>query len=345
MTAREIKEYAYSLGYSKAGITSADGFTEYVNEVASRGERFNFFTYTTTNPVKDAFPKEKMSDAKSVIVLVWDYYQMEFPENLKEIMGKAYMSRSYGPQPGSIAYARLELMKRFLTDRGCKVDSAIGLPARWAGAKAGVTTFGKNNFAYADGCGSYIIIYTLVVDKELDYDDPTMECPCPPGCHACMDACPTGAIYAPFRLEPSRCIAYNNWMTQAGRGEIPVMPPEDIRDKIGCHIHGCDICQDVCPRNQEKLKQPKKMDLFIAELAKDITLPAILHMTDAFYESRIRPIMYNYIKDKKYFIRNAAIAMGNSGNAEYIKDLELEQSQEDPVIREAVQWALRKLNG
>ena len=66
-------------------------------------------------------------------------------------------------------------------------------------------------------------------------------------------------------------------------------------------------------------------------------------MTDEFYEERIRPIMYNYLKDKRYFIRNAAIAMGNSGNLEFVKDLEMEQEHKDEMIHEAVNWALEKL--
>lgn len=342
MYAKDIKEYGYSLGYSKVGICSAEGFPDYVKEVESRGDEFDILNFTTTNPLKDAMPKTKMPDAKSVIVLVWDYYQMEYPESLKAIMGKAYLSRSYGPQSGSIAHARLELMKKYLQENGCKVDASIGLPARWAGAAAGVTTFGRNNFAYAEGCGSYIIIYTIVIDKELEYDTPTMECPCPPGCHACIDACPMGAIYAPFHLNPKKCISFNNWMTQEGKGTTHI--PEEIREKMGCHIHGCDICQDVCPRNQAKLKEPKKMDPYTAELAKDITLPALLHMDEAFYESRVKPIMYNYIRGIRYFRRNAAIAMGNLGEEAFLPELAKAKDDPDDMVREAVTWAMQKIN-
>lgn len=345
LTAKEIKEYGYSLGYSKVGICSAEGFPDYVKELESRGDEFDILNFTTTNPMKDAMPRTKMPDAKSIIVLVWDYYQYEYPENLKEIMGKAYLSRSYGPQVGSIPHARLELMKEFLIKNECKVDSSIGLPARWAGAAAGVTTFGKNNFAYVDGCGSYIILYTIVVDQEFDYDEPTMECPCPPDCRACMDACPMQAIYEPFHLNPKKCISFFNWMTQEGKGTISTHIPEDIREKIGCHVHGCDVCQDVCPRNQAKLKAPKKMDVFTAELAKDITLPALLHMDETFYESRIKPIMYNYIRGIRYFRRNAAIAMGNLGNKAFIPELEMELDNPDEMIRDAVEWALKKIKG
>lgn len=343
MKAQDIKEFGYRLGYSKVGITSAEGFPDYVEEVLSRGDTFDIFAFTTTNPLKDAMPKTKMPDAKSIIVLVWDYYQYEYPEALKKMIGKAYLGRCYGPQPGSIAYASLQLMKDYLAENGCKVDSSIGLPARWAGAQAGVTTFGRNNFAYAEGCGSYIIISTIVVDQEFEYDEPTMECKCPPDCRACMDACPMQAIYEPFHLDPKKCISFNNWMTQDGRGTISSHIPEEIREKLGCHIHGCDICQDVCPQNQAKLKMPKKMDPFIEAIAEDITLPNILQMTDEFYESRIKPIMYNYIKDMRYFRRNAAIAMGNSKDDIYIKDLELAMETEDEMVREAATWALKKM--
>lgn len=343
ITAKEIKEYGYSLGYSKVGICSAEGFPDYIREVESRGDAFDILNYTTTNPIKDALPKTKMPDAKSILVLVWDYFQCEYPESLKQIMGKAYLSRSYGPQAGSIAHARLELMKAFLEANGCKADSSIGLPARWAGAAAGVTTFGKNNFAYAEGCGSYIILYTIVVDRIFDYDTPTMDCPCPPNCHICMDACPTQALYEPFHLNPKRCISFFNWMTQEGKGDISTHIPEEVREKIGCHVHGCDVCQDACPRNQAKLKMPKKMDAYTAELAKDITLPALLHMDEAFYESRIKPIMYNYIRGIRYFRRNAAIAMGNLGDAAFLPELEQERENPDEMIREAVAWAIRRI--
>lgn len=343
ITAKEIKEYGYSLGYSKVGICSADGFVDYVKEVESRGDEFDILNYTTTNPLMDAMPKQKMPDAKSIIVLVWDYYQCEYPENLKNIIGKAYLSRSYGPQPGSIAHSRLELMKDFLKANGCKVDSSIGIPARWAGAAAGVTTFGRNNFAYAEGCGSYIIIYTIVVDQNFDFDTPTMECMCPPNCHVCIDACPMQAIYSPFHLNPKKCISFFNWMTQEGKGTIPTHIPDEVRNKLGCHVHGCDVCQDVCPRNQKKLKEVKKMDPYTAELAKEITLPALLHMNTDFYESRIKPIMYNYIRDIRYFRRNAAIAMGNLKDRAFIPELELELDNSDELIRNAAEWALHKI--
>ena len=122
MTSKDIKEYGLSIGYSKVGITSADGFPEYVQEVLSRGDHYHFFTYTTANPIQDAIPKNIMPEAKSIIVLVWDYFQKDYPEELKKMIGKAYLGRCYNPIPGSLPYARFQLMKDYLEANG--TDSA-----------------------------------------------------------------------------------------------------------------------------------------------------------------------------------------------------------------------------
>jgi len=207
-----------------------------------------------------------------------------------------------------------------------------------------VTTFGKNTFSYADGIGSFIVIHAMVIDRELEYDRPTMECKCPPGCTACMDACPTQAIYEPFKLNPRRCIAFHAWMTQEGRGfGISTYIPHEVREKMGTHVHGCDICQEACPRNQAKLKAKLPKDAFLEELARDFTLPAMLRMSDEFFETKVQPIMYNYIKERKYFQRNAAIALGNTGDPSFIPDLEVAMNDPEELVRAHAAWALGKM--
>ncbi|MDR1320280.1 MAG: HEAT repeat domain-containing protein [Gracilibacteraceae bacterium] len=345
MTSGEIKEYGLSIGYSGVGVTSADGFPGYLAKVAARSELFDFFSFTTTNPVEGALPRKFMPNAKSVIVLVLDYFQSDFPETLKAMIGKIYLARCYGPPLGTLNHSRLQLMKDFLSSRGCEVNAEIGVPARWAAVQAGVATFGKNNFAYADGAGSYIVIQTLVVDRELAYDAPTMDCACPSGCRACLDACPTRALYAPFSLDPRKCVSFNNWTRQDGRGDISSFIPYELREAIGGKIHGCDICQDVCPRNRRKLKAPKPMDRYIAAVSPDITLPAVLNMPEVFFQKRIRPVLYNYIKDKRYMMRNAALAIGNSQDEKYLPDLETALESRDEMIRGYAAWALGRIGG
>ena len=286
MTSKDIKEYGLSIGYAEVGIVSADDLTEYIDEVISRGEKYEFFNHLATTPIQGSKPKEIMPEAKSIIVLVWDYFQYDFPDEIKKMVGKAYLARCYNAPKGTVSNSRFELMKEFLLGNGFKINSDIPIPARFVATKSGVTTFGKNNFAYADGAGSYIIISTIVVDKELEYDKPIEQTMCPPNCRACIDACPTKALYEPFKLDPEKCISFNNWTRQDGRGNISTFIPYETRKRIGCKIHGCDICQDVCPRNQKKLKEPKKIDRYIELLSKDISLEKILNMSEEYFTKK-----------------------------------------------------------
>jgi epoxyqueuosine reductase len=311
----------------------------YIDEVLSRGDEYSFFHKMLTNSVQ-----KKMPEAKSVIVLILDYFHHDFPEALQKMIGKVYLSKSYNPPPGNIEHSRLQLMKDYLSENGFSANSDIFVPARLAAALAGVASFGRNNFAYADDIGSYIMIIPIVVDKKLDYDLPTMENKCPPNCRACINACPTKALYEPFRLNPNKCIAFNNWVTQDGRGTVSSFIPYELREPIGCKIYGCDICQDVCPRNQKKLKQPKTVDKYLEKMESELTLSAILNMSDDYYQ-RLKPILHNYISDKRYFMRNAALAMGNLKDVRYVDELEKALSNPDVMIREYAVWALEKING
>jgi epoxyqueuosine reductase len=173
-------------------------------------------------------------------------------------------------------------MEEFLVARGCNVDRQIKVPARWAAAKSGATTFGKNTFAYVEGIGSFVVIYTLVIDQELEYNQPTMDCHCPPHCRACIDACPTGAIYEPFKLDPERCLGFNAWMRQE-KNRIPTVIPKEIRAKMGTRVHGCDLCQEACPKNHQKLQSHLPEDEFLEEIAMNFTLAKMLPMPEDFF--------------------------------------------------------------
>ena len=343
---REIKDFALDAGFCVVGITTADDFSAYVEEVKSRGDRYDWVLASPTSPVAASKPRTMMPTAKSIIVLAWDYAQKAFPASLLDKVARIYQARCYMPSPHRINGARLEIVKDFLRGRGCEVSSAINVPARWAGARAGATTFGRNTFAYANSVGSFIVLYSLVIDRELEYDAPTMDCKCPDGCTACIDACPTGAIYAPFKLEPRRCIAFNCWMTTEGRGcGIPTYIPHEVRDRMGTRVHGCDLCQEVCPRNAAKMKARFPKDQFLEEVARDFSLPAMLRMSDEFFASRVQPIMYNYIKEPKYFQRNAAVALGNTGDRAFVPDLAAALESPEELVRAHAAWALGKLGG
>ena len=343
---QDIKEFALDIGYSRVGITTAESFKDHIAEVGSRGARYDFYSADPRNFLAGAEPQKIMPTAKSIICVAWDYAQKAFPPSLLGIVGRIYQARCYNAPPHRINGARMRLMADFLEKAGCRLGQGFFVPERRAAARAGVTTFGKNNFAYAKNSGSFILLSSFVVDRELEYDTPSLRVKCPPDCTACLDACPTGAIYEPLKLDPSRCISFNCWWTQDGRPHASSHIPHQVREKMGTKVHGCDLCQEACPRNAAKLGASYPEDPFLVRLAGEFSLAKMLEMPERFYETRLEPIMYNYINDKKYLQRNAAIALGNQGDRENVPVLAraLEQ-QPESLVREYAAWALGKIGG
>ncbi len=341
-----IKDFGLDLGYSKVGITTADGFPDYIAELNSRRDMYGWYIESAFQPLTGADPKSVMPSAKSIIVVVYDIFKESFPEKLVGKIGRFYQSRCYLSPRHRINGARRQLMREFLEKSGCQVAQRLVVPERLSAARAGIVTYGKNTFAFAEGIGSFILATAFIVDAELEYDEPTVEVKCPPKCTACFDACPTGALYESLKMDPRRCIAFNTFMTQDDYlvGVTSYIPP-DIREKMGIWIHGCDICQEVCPRNQKRLKAKLPQNEFLTKVAQDFELAKLLNLSDEFYIERVQPLMYNYIRGKKYFQRNAAIALGNMDDPTFIPDLA--QAMQDPegLVRAYAAWALGKIGG
>ena len=345
----DIKDFALDLGYSRVGITTADPFPGYISELRARQDMYAFYINRPTSPLKGAEPRKVMPSAKSIVMVVYDAFKESFPEKLVGKIGRIYQARCYLSPSHRINGARYRLMRDFLENNGCHVDHKIRVPERLAACRAGTVTYGKNGFAFADGIGSFIIISGFVIDRELEYDAPTYEVKCPPKCTLCIDACPTGSLYEPMKIDPRRCIGFNHWTTQE-KGDSPVgkegsyILPE-IREKMGTWIHGCDICQEVCPRNQERLKAQLPQNEFLARVAEDFELTKLLNLTDEFFTKRVRPLMYNYIHKKKYFQRNAAIAIGNTGDPSFIPDLTKAMQDAEGMVRGYAAWGLGRIGG
>ena len=334
----EIKMKGLELGFAKVGITNADSFPEYIEEIYSDPD-YGYGAWLENDlsfhVAQGAQPKLIFPEAKSIICAVYGYGDIVYPDKLSKYIGYSYLSRSYSPLKTSSCGIRVESFKNYLTTRGCKLYTGdIAVPARRACARAGIVDFGKNNFAYTVNEGSFIILYTFIVDVELEYDKPTTKSKCSEGCTLCADACPTKAL-SPGKLIPARCVLFNNMS--------PFEIPYDVRDGMGTRIHGCDICQKVCPRNKRVLGNASRHDYFLNELNDKFDIRKVLLMDNEYYDQVIYPIMHNYIKDINLFRRNAAIAMGNSGDPSYIPDLERVLDNENDQVKDAAQWAIKKL--
>lgn len=341
----KIRMKALELGFAACGFAPLEDMPEYAAEIASRPDYARMTDPDNPNSLySNCFPSKYYPQGKSSVSVAIAFNDIDFPENLVGSIGRCYLARCYCPKEGNINYDRLELLKGYIESLEIGVyhgfKGPFCIPERMSAARAGIVTYGDNNFARTEENGTFIILYTILVDAVLDYGTPTVENPCPEGCTLCVDACPTQAILEPGRLHSKRCILYLN--TSGG------IAPEELRDKMGVHIHGCDVCQMVCPRNIKALKRPKRKDPFLEELAQRFDLERLLFLDDEYYDEVVYPIMYNYIPREEMwcFRRNAAIALGNTGNPTHLPALEkAAQEDENEYVREAARWAADKLRG
>jgi epoxyqueuosine reductase len=153
-------------------------------------------------------------------------------------------------------------------------------------------------------------------------------------CTACLEACPTGALPAPYVLDATRCISY---LTIEVKGAIP----EERRAGLGRHVFGCDICQDVCPWNRRRRRhggaafEPRP-----GGFAPDLVDLAGLDAGS--FRERFRGSPLTRAK-RRGLLRNVAVALGNAGGEAARPALARLAADEDPVVREHAQWALVRL--
>jgi epoxyqueuosine reductase len=342
-----IKEKALELGFVAVGVTTPEPFTLYAEEIAGRPEMYTWGRGLSQRAsVRDldlarfVDPARFLPEVKSLIVVTDSYFEEDFPPSLAGKIGRCYLKGLFCPEETSHSRRRREF-KKFLQDLGIK--SVYGpAPARLAGGRAGVTNYGKNCFAFANeaaGKSSWVVNEPYLVDRELEPDSPTMKVGCPENCRKCMEACPTGALYAPLKMDPRNCIAYNTYFTS---GEIP----RNMRSKMRTWVYGCDLCQEACPRNKKWQEEKKPVDAKLMERAADFSLIQLLAMSQDHYEQKVWPLLY-YIRreNRKLWQRNAAVALGNQGDPGTVPVLISALGDPESLVRAHVAWALGKIGG
>ncbi len=187
-------------------------------------------------------PTKLVDGAKSVVSLLLNYY----PSNAQEDATYKISKYAYGNDYHFVIKEKLKHLMQFIQEEigevvgRAFVDSAPVLDKAWA-AKSGLGWIGKNSNLLTQQVGSFYFIAELIIDLELDYDSPvTDHCGT---CTACLDACPTQAIVAPYVVDGSKCISY---FTIELKNEIP----KAVKGQFEDWMFGCDICQDVCPWNR-----------------------------------------------------------------------------------------------
>jgi epoxyqueuosine reductase len=199
-------------------------------------------------------------------------------------------------------------------------------------ARAGLGWQGKHTNLVSRGHGSWLFLGEIYTTLALPPDPPGRDhCG---SCRRCLDACPTGAFPAPYRLDARRCISY---LTIEHQGPIPVA----LRPGIGNRIYGCDDCLAVCPWNRfasaaREAKLVARGDLIAPELVE------LAGLDDAGFRGRFAGSPVKRI-GRGRFARNVAVAIGNSGMARLLPAAQALAGDADPVVAEAGQWAALRL--
>jgi epoxyqueuosine reductase len=342
-----IKEKALELGFVAVGVATPEPFDLYAEELRQRQPMYEWGKALSQNTsVRDLDlarfidPAKILSGVRSLIVVTDSYFDEAFPPSLVGKIGRCYLKGLFCPEE-TIHSQRRKEFKKFLQELGLKVLYGPA-PARMAGARAGVTNYGKNCFAFAReaaGQSSWIVNETYLVDRECEPDLPTLQVACPEKCRKCLDACPTGALYAPLKMDPRKCIAYISYFKD---GEIPW----DLRAKMGTWVYGCDLCQEVCPRNKKWLEKAKSVNPSLMERADHLQPAALLTISQEQFVQDVWPLLYYIRKEnRRLWQRNAAVAIGNQGNPEMVPLLIAPLQDSEPIVRGHVAWALGRLGG
>jgi len=229
------------------------------------------------------------------------------------------------------AYGRDDLVTRCYVDTGPIVERVAAKYAR-------IGWIGKNTCIINQKLGSWLFLGVMLTSLDLE-PDLELGLPAPDRCGTCtrcIDACPTDALVAPYQLDSNRCISY---LTIEKRGSLP--QDEELRSGMGRHIFGCDICQDVCPWNR-KAPATKAAEF---QPREELVNPALDWLAEISAEEFSRRFRGSPVRRARRtgLRRNAAIAMGNSGDRKFLPPLEKLAEDEDEVVAESAAWAIHRL--
>lgn len=338
MTPAQIQQLARECGFELAGIAPVEPLPEdsaRYSDWVERGMAGAMSYLTDRRATVRTDPKLLLPNARSIIC-VGKLYNAPEPRSMEtNDPERGWISRyAWGEDYHDVLRRGLELLVAKLgPDHEYKicVDTAP-LLERSCAREAGLGWIGKNTCLINQEIGSWVFLGEILTSLEIAPDAP------PPDrcgtCTRCIDACPTQAISpGGYELDARRCISYFTI-------ELHTAAPEELRAGIGRHVFGCDICQDVCPWNS---RAP-----FTAELAFQArqfapSLEELAAVTEDEFRTMFRD---SPVKRSKYsgFLRNVAVAMGNSKLEQFRGPLERLASHSNAMVAEQAGWALKQLS-
>jgi len=331
---KKIVSLASSQGANLVGVARPSVWADYLEEVRDRlretgatGEDYMLCEDAMTFFEKLSDVQRTLASAKSIVILgVYSFDEEgDYGATRQKLQGKTARTYAYYPVVRQIA----ERVAAFLAEAGYQVIQGQHIPLKHVASEIGLGTYGWNGLLLTRDFGSCVALRAVVTDAELEPD--TFEPPAPPcqDCGRCVKACPTGALYAPGKVNPALCI---NPLTRK-TDDVP----QNLRRKMGNWVCGCDICQDVCPMNRRlKPRVPDRRAGFDpAHHASHQTLGGLTRCPPlgALLDNGRMPVMQ----------RNAVIALANIGTAEAMDILRHYKDREAGELGRYVPWAIERI--
>jgi len=339
LTSERIKEQARTVGFDLCGVASVEAFPElsFLHEWLGRGYAGDM-TWLAESAELRSDVRRVLPGARSVIV-TGTLYNSDRPYSLALPPGAGHVSRyAWGDDYHRVLWTRhnelLEWMRQVSPEpfeSSALVDSGP-VQERVYAQYAGLGWIGKNTCLINPEIGSWLFLGEIITTLPLAPDAEGLE-QCG-SCTKCLDACPSGALVEPGVLDATRCLSY---LTIEHRGAIPV----ELRQAVGTHIYGCDICQEVCPYN----RPAPQSDDPAWQPRTPFTMPSLVALWQASDADLHRAIMGGSMRRAKLvgLRRNLAVAIGNSGAAHALAALDGgspdRASVADPMVQEHVAWA------
>lgn len=363
----ELKQYARGIGLDLVGVCSPEPFDRYISELEKRKENYSGrFGHRIETWKRLADPCAVLPGAQSVVVIGFYFFT-----GYSEIPGEGRCKFGRIVSHGHLGVLkRTNRMVNFLRKHG--YTAVMGAHRKEAAVRAGLGVIGKNSLVLNRKYGSWVAYQSIVTNAAMNFDVRNEETFCD-NCTDCLDACPTKALYEPYRLDPQRCVTC-------------LLTGNDIDEEhwknMPNYIMGCDLCQEACPVNKDLKPKDYVESVFPDILGNEPRLEQVLDLTESSFQSRIMAYVYGKVAESRFvstimrhkmlrdfyqkrvkkraggkeqmpetfvyassrllaYQRNAILIAGNSRNRRL--DKKLHKLSDHPVLGKYARWAIERM--